>query len=143
MSEIICPDCGSIIGDEPMSADPMRRRFFAIVRDVHANLPEPLRQRFPSSEALRKHALIAAGHCDQVTLIAASEEGAVSLATFLRRKDRFAIMDIKGAILTIWTARSMSRRALLKPQFKEVSQKALDWIQETTGIDPNGSQEAA
>lgn len=141
--DIACPDCGCIIGSDVMSADPMRRRFFAAIRDAHANLSDELLQRFPSSETLRKHALIAAGWCDAKTLAAGSKAAAPGIAAAIKSMDRYCVVTVRGDVLTVYTARSMSRRSLLKPQFKEVSDKAFAWIARTTGVDPALSREAA
>lgn len=141
--DIACPSCGEVISSDLMSADPQRRRFFAVLRDVHANLPDALRERFPSSEALRRTALISTGYCDLSTFVADSENGAHGLAAFLKKRDRYSIFEVRDRVLRVWTARSMSRRALHKKQFQEVARAALDWIHQETGIDPEGSQEAA
>jgi hypothetical protein len=125
-----------------MSADRMRMRFFAILRDIHGNLNDDLRRRFPSSETLRKHALVAAGWCDVMTVLAGSKSAAPGIAAAFQVKDRYCIIDIRGEVLTIYTARSMMRPALLKHQFLEISEKALDWILTQTGIDGRLSEAA-
>jgi hypothetical protein len=81
-----------------------------------------------------------------MTVVAGSKAAAPGIKSAFEMKDRHCIIDIRGDVLTIYTARSMARRALLRPQFKEVSDKAFDWIHQTTGIDPARSdamQEAA
>ncbi len=137
-----CPECGIVFSSDIFSADPMRRRFFAIVRDIHRNLSGDVLRRFPSSEALRKHALIAVGWCDVMTVLAGSKKAAPGIAAALQSKDRYCIIDINGDVLTMYTARSMSRRALLKKQFHEVAEKALHWIEDQTGIDGHMSEAA-
>ena len=138
-----CPECGVVIDSDIMSADPQRRRFFAMLRDVHGNFNDDLRRRFPSSETLRKHGLIAVGHCDVMTVLAGSKAAAPGIAAALTSKDRYCVIDIRGEVLTVYTARSMSRRGLLKTHFHDVSQKVFDWVYQTTGIDPSLSEQAA
>ena len=140
--DITCPDCGSVITSDVMSADPQRRRFFAQLRDVHANLPGHLRQRWPSTETLRKHALIAAGHCDVMTVAAGSKAAVEPLMKAFQAMDGYSIVEPTGTILTIYRARSMSRKHLLRPQFHEVAEKCFAWIETQTGIDGRLSEAA-
>lgn len=142
--DLHCHECGCVIGADTMSADPMRRRFFAALRDAHTNLNDADRRRFPNSEVLRKHALIAVGWCDVMTVVAGSKSAAPGIKSAFLMKDQYCIVDISktGDVLTIYTARSMARRVLLKPQFRDVSDKVFDWIYQTTGVDPAKSEAA-
>jgi hypothetical protein len=137
-----CAECGALISSDIFSADRMRMRFFAILRDIHGNLNDDLRRRFPSHETLRKHALIAVGWCDVMTVVAGSKAAAPGIAAALLSKDQYCLIDIRGDVLTMYTARSMSRRGLLKPQFLEVSEKVFAWIEAETGIDGRLSEAA-
>lgn len=141
--DITCPECGCVISSDLMAADAMRKAFFAAIRDSHSNLRDEHLSRFPSSEHLRKHALIAAGWCDVMTVLAGSKAAAPGIAAALQSKDRYCLIVIRGEVLTVYTARSMSRNSLLKPQFKDVALKAFAWIDETTGVDPSRWKGAA
>lgn len=142
MKEIHCPECGCEIGGDFMSADPMRRHFFAALRDAWGNLPEAMRERFPNAEVLRKHALIAIGYCDVITLAAGSKTAAPEIAAAFRLKDRYCIASVKGGVVQVFTARSMARRALLKNEFRAVADRVFHWIAAETGVDPVQSFEA-
>lgn len=137
-----CPECGCELSSDIFSADEMRKRFFATIREVHLNLPDELRQRWPSSETLRKEALIAAGWCDTMQVVAGSKSAAPGIAAAFKSKDQYCVVVVRGDVLTVYTARSMSRRALPRPQFKDVAQKAYDWIEQQTGIDGRQSEAA-
>ncbi len=137
-----CPECGAEISSDVFSADEMRKRFFATVRDVHRNLTDELRQRWPSPETLRKNALIAAGWCDTMQVIAGSKAAAPGIANAFKAKDQYCIVDVRGEVLTVYTARSMARRALPRPQFKEVAELAYQWLEQETGIDGRQSEAA-
>jgi len=141
--DVSCPECGCVISSDLMAADQMRKRFFACIRDSHANLRDDDLARFPSSEHLRKHALIAAGWCDVMTVVAGSKAAAPGIAHAIQSKDRYCVIIINGDVLTVYTARSMARRSLKKPQFLDVAEKAFAWIARTTGVDPALSREAA
>ena len=133
--EMHCPECGCIIDRDLYSADKARQRFFAALRDTWQSLPDHMRRRFPNSEVLRKHALIAAGHCDVITIIVGTKSGAENVKSALEAIDRYCIVDMSGGVLTRYSARSMSRPILKGKGFHEVVHKVTDWIAEQTGID--------
>lgn len=139
--DFACPDCGCIISSDLMAADKQRRRFFAAIRDSFDTMPDHHRARFPSSEVLRKHALIAAGWCDVMTVVAGSKAAAPGIAAAFQHKDRYCVAIVRGDVVIVSTARSMSRRSLLRPQFREIADKAFAWIEATTGVDPAKSYE--
>lgn len=140
--DIHCPECGCQIDSDIMSADPMRRRFFAALRDAWASLPDQARERFPSSEVLRKTALIAIGHCDVMTVVAGSQYAAPLIANAFKSRDQYCIAVPRDDVVTVYTARSMARRVLHKKEFHDVSDKVFHWIAETTGVDPARSDAA-
>lgn len=139
--DIQCPNCGESISGDFMSADASRRRFFAALRDVHANMRLDFHARWPNPETLRKHALIAVGWCDQVTVVCGSKAAAPQIANTFRMLNQYCIAVPKGDVVTVYTARSMARRALQKKQFLEIADRVFAWIAETTGIDPSQSHE--
>lgn len=139
---ITCPCCGEEISSDYMSADPVRRMFFASIRDAWANLPDHMRERFPNAEILRKTALINVGYCDVMTVVAGSKSAAPQIANAFKARDQYCIAIPRGDVVTIYTARSMARRVLLKKDFREVADKVFHWIAQTTGVDPAQSHEA-
>jgi len=141
-SEIHCHECGAIIDNDLLSADPQRRRFFAMLRDVWNNLPDDARMRFPSSETLRKHGLIAAGWCNVTTVVAGSKTVAPGVAAAFQAFDAYCIVKISGDVLTIYRAKSMGRRFLPRKEFHAVVTKFWDWVYQTTGIEADKSEAA-
>lgn len=141
MTDIHCPDCGTLITGDYMSADKSRRYFFAALRDAWANLPDSMRERFPNAEVLRKTALISVGYCDVMTVVAGSKAAAPQIANAFKARDQYCIAIPRGDVVTIYTARSMARRVLLKKDFREVADKVFHWIAQTTGVDPAQSHE--
>ena len=142
MTDIHCPECGCLVTGDYMSADKSRRYFFAALRDAWSNLPDAMREQFPNAEILRKHALIAIGYCDAITLAVGSKAAAPQIAAAFRMKDQYCIATVRGDVVTVYTARSMARRVLLKRDFREVADKVFHWIASTTGVDPAQSHEA-
>lgn len=139
--DVTCPNCGESISGDYMSADASRRHFFAALRDAHANLREDMHARWPNPETLRKHALIAVGWCDQVTVACGSKSAAPQIANTFRLMNQYCIAVVKGDVVTIYTARSMARRALQKKEFLKVADAVFAWVRDTTGIDPSQSIE--
>lgn len=139
---IQCPCCGETLTGDYMSADPMRRHFFAALRDAWGNLPDAMREQWPNAEVLRKHALISIGYCDVITLAVGSKAAAPQIAAAFRMKDQYCIATVRGDVVTVYTARSMARRVLLKRDFRDVAEKVFHWIAQQTGVDPAQSHEA-
>jgi hypothetical protein len=139
---ICCPECGEEISSDYMSADKSRRFFFAALRDAHSNLPEHLRERWPNAECLRKSALIAIGYCDSITVVCGSKSAAPEIANAFKLRVQYCIATVRGDVVTVYTARSMARRVLLKKDFLQVAERVFQWIEQTTGIDPGKSHEA-
>lgn len=138
-----CPECGCELSDDLFTADKMRQAFFASLRDTWLSFGPELRRRFPSSESLRKQALIAIGYCDVMTVVCGSKAAAPGIAAAFQMKDNYCIATIDGAVITVMTARSMARRALKKSQFRETALAVEAWVSEQTGIDPHQHREAA
>ncbi|WP_262027110.1 hypothetical protein [Microvirga sp. Mcv34] len=110
--------------------------YFAAINEAWMNLPEVLAERFPTSEHLRKYALIKAGYRDERTFPCASKAEAQRLAAFIRPMDDFAIVTTAEAVVTVWTAKSQSKAAMGKQVFQESKNKVLDVLAEMIGIQP-------
>jgi len=130
-----CPSCGEILDDPKDQSDPMRRRFFALVREVWLNLPDNLRKQFPSSEVLRKTALCRIGWAECKVVTCGNRKAAQEVAILAAHLDRYAVVDVSETVVTVFTARSMSKRQCPKKSFLDVSEKALDWLSQLIGTD--------
>ena len=107
--------------------------FFAAVAEAHANLPDALAERFPSADHLRKYALIKAGYCDSDSIVATSKAEAQRIAAFVRPREQFAVVTIKEAVVTVYTARSQSMRAMGKADFEASKKAVLDILAQLLG----------
>lgn len=112
---------------------------FACISEVWHQLPDDTRAtRFPSTEALRKFVQIKAGHCDVTQITANSKAEAERLATFARRLDSgYALVLVSGAVVTAFTAKSISKRDLNRPEFQAVKDKMLTALAEMIGTSPD------
>lgn len=113
------------------------RHFFAAVNEAWSNLPEHLVERFPSPEHLRKWALCKAGFADSRQIVASSKAEAIRLAAFIRPMDEFAVVTVSDAVVTVWTARSQSARAMSKAEFQASKDGVLRVVSELIGVEPD------
>lgn len=135
-----CPECGAILADPAEQSDAARRRFFAIMRDAHANMPDHWRTLLPSPEHLRKFILCRTGHCDSTATTCGNKKMAANVAALARKLDAFAVVDVVGSIVTVATARSMRKRACPKAVFMPLSEKAYAYLNEMLGYDVEQSE---
>ena len=116
-------------------SDGSHNHFFASIKNGFDNLPDDLREEFPSTEHLRKKALIRKGYCDERSIACASKAEAFRLASFIRPMDDYAIVNVRECVVRVWTARSQSRRAMGVAEFQNSKQDVLDFIDDLLGVD--------
>lgn len=110
--------------------------YFAAVHEAWKNLPENLAGRFPTSDHLRKRALVDAGYCDEEVIDCHSKEVAATVAATIRKHDDFAVIFIRGDLVIVRTAKSQKASAMDKKTFQESKQAVLDIVAEMIGVDP-------
>lgn len=119
------------------------RHYFAAINEMWQSLPEYLSERFPTSEHLRKYALIRAGFAAQQHFVASSKAEAVRLASFIRPIDEYAVVRVSEATVSVWTAESQSTKAMGKERFQTSKTAVLDTIADIIGIDRHQIPRAA
>jgi hypothetical protein len=102
--------------------------YFASVHEAFLNLPEHLARKIPTEEHLRKYALIKAGYRDEKTVVYETEEDAKKTAALIRPFDEYAIVQVDGFTVTVYTAQSQKMNAMGKKKFQESKEKVLDVI---------------
>jgi hypothetical protein len=135
----------TLVGYEERSSASHRHEF-AWLAEAWASLPETMAERFPTSEHLRKWALIRAGYSHSNTLLCKSRAEAVRVAAFLRPMDEFAVIIVQGMALTRYVAMSQSKRAMGAKDFYQSKEKIIEIIAGLIGVDPQtlkGVQAAA
>mgnify|MGYP000028188545 CR=1 FL=1 len=108
--------------------------YFKAVELAWKNLPEEYTGRFPTSEHLRKWALIKEGYADEHAMICDNESKAQATASLCRALDGYAVIRVNGPICTVWTAKSQSRHAMGHEAFNESMNKVLEHIADMLGI---------
>ena len=111
--------------------------FFATLHDLWLSLPDDQAERFQSVEALRKYALIKGGFADSRQFVAASKAEAQRLAAFIRPCDEYALIQVREATVTVWTAQSQSRKAMGAKDFQRSKEAVLEYASSLIGVSPS------
>jgi len=112
------------------------RHFFALVNEAFENLPETIAAELPNPDALRKHCLIKAGFCDVAKIVCANDLEAILASNTLAKMDGYRICTASGNVVTVYTARSQSVKAMGKAEFQKSKDAVLSEIGKLIGADP-------
>lgn len=118
------------------------RHYFATIADAWQNLPRHEAERFQSSEHLRKYALIKCGYADQRQIVCASKAEAQRLRAFVAPMDDYAIVTAVESVVTVFTAKSQSTKAMGRREFNESKQRVLDYVSQILGVSTDDLQKA-
>jgi hypothetical protein len=129
---------GEIVSLLPHEARSKRSHdhFFAAVHEAWQNLPEDQAVRFKDEEQFRKHALILTGHSDAVATVCMFKTEAARLAAALmQRTDEYAIITVNGKVVTRFTAKSQSLKAMGKEAFQQSKDDVLGFLANLLGVE--------
>ena len=112
------------------------RHYFAAVHEAWQHLPDHLALQFPTSEHLRKHALIATGYRDERRITCRDVAEARKIAAFIKPMDEYALVDPRGDVIVVATAKSQSAKAMPKGLFQKSKQDVLDYVSSLVGVAP-------
>jgi hypothetical protein len=109
--------------------------FFAVLTEGWRNLPEDLSSRFPTVESLRKWSLIKSGYADVNTSVyETASDAKMAAMTCGRYTTKHAIIIVKGRVVTVYTAKSQSVRAMDKATFQASKTAVLDIVASMIGV---------
>lgn len=91
---------------------------FAWLKEAWSQLPENLADLYPTPEHLRKRALIEAGYFNEEAIDCGTKAAALKVASFIRRRDDFALAIVRGPVILVRTAKSQSYRAMPRGEFQ-------------------------
>jgi len=131
------------MSEEKQRSHNSHSHYFASVSNAWKNLPEELAQEFPSSEHLRKWALVKAGLCDHYRIALKDELSASEAMAMVRKMDDYAIIRQRGDCMDVFTPQSQSYKAMGKEDFQDSKDKVLDIIAELIGTTKNTLVEAS
>lgn len=117
--------------------------FFAALHDAWMNLPEDQAERWPTSEHLRKWALIKAGFADERSIVCASAAEAQRVAAFVKPMDGYALVTVFEACVRVYTAKSQSRKAMGAKDFQASKTAVLEIISAMIGVTPAQLEKAS
>ena len=125
--------------DYPMDVHQERSRashnqYFAAVNEMFINLPEKTAKQFPTSEYLRKWALVRTGWYVEKNFACKTEGHARNLASFIRKVDDYAVIAIKGDVVRVFEAKSQSIPAMGKEDFEKSKHDVLDLVSSMVGV---------
>lgn len=125
------------------------RHQFAWIKDAWASLPEALHDMpwAETAETLRKHALIATGFSQVYTLDCGANATARRVKSALLAAEvkahGYALGQVQGPVVRVWTPESQSVRAMGGDRFKQSKNAILDWISAQIGVAPEELRRAA
>ncbi len=109
---------------------------FAWLQEAWNSLPDELFAQYPNSEVLRKHGLIAKGYCTMVQHVQPTAAEAQRLGAILKPYDAYAVVVVRGNVVTVYTAVSQSKRAMGAKQFQQSKQALMEFVGDLLGVDP-------
>ena len=123
------------------------RHYFACLHDAWLNLPHDLAERFPTSERLRRWALIKTGFANEQSMVCETVVDAARFASMLGRMNDDAVIVTKGRTIKVYTAKSQSMRSMDKVEFQKSKIAVLDLVAEMIGtsateLEAHGGQAA-
>ena len=128
-------DAVFILSPDVHASDRSRRHFFACLREAWKNLPENIAHRYPSTEHLRKAALVKAGFRRERHHACPNYKDALELATTFKDVDEFCVTvvhrgttDADPATLSIYTAESQSTFAMKADRFQASKEAVLGLV---------------
>ncbi len=111
--------------------------FFACLHDAWLNLPESYTGRFADPNHLRKWCLITAGFRDERSIVASNEAEAEKIAAFVKPTavENYAIVTVVGCVVTIYTAKSQSLKAMGKKDFQASKEAVFEVLARMIGVE--------
>lgn len=113
------------------------RHEFSWLREAWMSLPERVAAEYPSSEHLRKRALIATGWCTMTDYVCGSNAEALRWATNLRKEmDEYALVIVERTVVRVLKAKSQSIRAMGKADFQASKTALMEWVAKLLEVEP-------
>lgn len=98
------------------------------------NLPENLKEKYPSPEHLRAWCLCRVGYATHRQYVMKNAAEARKMAREERKDHPYAVIAIKDETVDVWNARSQSRNVMEEAEFEESKSKVLDLISQIIGV---------
>jgi len=112
------------------------RHYFALINEAFNSLPEHIADRWSTPDHLRKWCLIRAGYRDERSIVCASKAEALRVKSFIRPIDDFAVVVASEAVVTVYTAKSQSVKAMGRAEFQASKDAVLTALADLIGVEP-------
>ena len=108
--------------------------YFASVEEAYKNLPDSLKEKFPSATHLRKKALVECGYCTEKNFVCDTDEHAMNLAVYIRSIDEYAIIRLSGNVVKVFEAHSQDAANMGRELFMASKNAVLDYVSTLIGV---------
>lgn len=112
------------------------RHYFALINEAFNSLPEDVADRWSSPDHLRKWCLIKAGYRDERSIVCASKAEAQRVKAFIRPIDDYAVVVASEAVVTVYTAKSQSVKAMGRAEFQASKDAVITALSDLIGVEP-------
>ncbi len=108
--------------------------FFAALQETFNSLPHESEDMYPTVKHLRKRALIKAGYRNERSIVCSTAQEAEKVAAFIKPLDDLAYVALRDNVVTVYTAKSQSERAMGKAEFQKSKDDVLRIVAELIGV---------
>lgn len=134
--ETFSPGAAYWLSAEAERSEKTHNHEFGWVGEAWKNLPEDIADLYPTSEHLRKRALIDGGFFTETIIDVGSNAAALRVRAFAQAEDQFAHVVVRGPIVVVRKAKSQSKRAMGAVDFQRSKTAILDIISALIGVAP-------
>ena len=120
--------------EQPRSRE-THNHYFASIEEAWRNLPEEMADQFTTAEHLRKFCLIKAGYAHARSVVCSNQVEAHRLAIFVKPIDPYAVVVCSENVVTLYTAKSQSMKAMDRKTFQESKSAVLEILSGLIGTD--------
>ena len=108
--------------------------YHVTLTDLWRQLPENLMSEYPTYDAFRAKLLIKAGFCHMKDMVTESPATARAVAGFARAINPYSVVEVRGNVIRVFTARSQSKAAMNKKEFQASKDAVLEIAAGLVGV---------
>jgi hypothetical protein len=123
-----------VLTEHQARSEKSHRHYFASVKEAWKNLTGDVALYFPTSEHLRKYALIRCGFSIHHTIVLKNKKDAMLAASMMRPMNDMDVIVVDGIKVTRFAARSQDTRRMDRDEFQKSKQAVLDFCADLIGV---------
>lgn len=109
--------------------------YHACLSNAWKNLPEDIAPSYPTTESLRKRALLAAGFSTKIEKEFATERDAINAAALAAPLDEYTYIKVTGKTVLVVTPESQSEATMGAERWRLSKDRVLDVVSRLIGVD--------